>query len=163
MYFKVYFSFTKWHFSRSLLCSKMLAIFELLLLVCITRHTWTVRTTGISPNSFREFNPILHRGANMAPDDRRSSAVSLRIALHSPNFLTLFLSMFYKSQKSCFQKKKIFCKKYQTLSKISIGRPFYAKIKIFKKHFLFFGKYYLFCLNINFIWSQLYFRYIAHL
>ena len=50
------------------------------------------------------FNPILHGGGggHYGPDDRRSSAVSTWIALHSPNFLTLFLLLFYKSQKSHF-------------------------------------------------------------
>ena len=59
-------------------------------------------------------------GGHYGPDDRRSSVVSLWIALRLPNFFTLFLSMFYKSQKSHFQKKKKFREKYRTLSKISI-------------------------------------------
>ena len=59
-------------------------------------------------------------GGHYGLDDRRSSVVSLWIALRLPNFFTLFLSMFYKSQKSHFQKKKKFREKYRTLSKISI-------------------------------------------
>ena len=70
--------------------------------------------------SFQPINPILHGGGHYGPDDRRSSVVSLWIALRLPNFFTLFLSMFYKSQKSHFQKKKKFREKYRTLSKISI-------------------------------------------
>ena len=47
-------------------------------------------------------NPILTGGGHYGPYDQRSSAVSLWIALGSPNFLTLFLLTFYKSQKSRF-------------------------------------------------------------
>ena len=108
-------------------------------------------------NAF-DFNPISHLGGgHYGLDDQRSSAVSLRIALRSPNFLTLFLSMFYKSQKSRFQKKKFFAKNIERCQKYSWGGPFYAKIKIFKKNF-FFRKCYSICLNINFTWSQLYFE-----
>ena len=85
-------------------------------------------------------NPILHGGGHYGPDDRRSSAVSTWIALHSPNFLTLFLLLFYKSQKSHFQKKKIFAKSIERRQKYPKGGPFYAKIKIFKKKSFFFLK-----------------------
>ena len=70
------------------------------------------------------------------PYDWRSSAVSLWIGLRSPNFLTLFLSMFYKSQKSGFQ-KKIFCEKYRTLSKISIRGTLLCKNQNFQKKLFF--------------------------
>ena len=87
-------------------------------------------------------------GGHYGPEDRRSSVVSLWIALRLPNFFTLFLSMFYKSQKSHFQKKNFFAKNIERRQKYPKGGPFYAKIKIFKK-ILFFGKHYFFCLNMN--------------
>ena len=96
-------------------------------------------------------------GGHYGPDDRRSSAVSLWIALRSPNFLTLFLLTFYKSQKGRFLKKEFFCKKYRTLSKISIGGTLLCENQNFQI-FFFFWKCYFFCLNINFTWSQLYFE-----
>ena len=86
-------------------------------------------------------NPILTGGGHYGLYDRRSSAVSLWIALRSPNFLTLFLSTFYKRQKSRFQKK--------TLSKIFMGGTLLCKNQNLKKKILSFGKHYFFCLNIN--------------
>ena len=83
----------------------------------LSTHTTTNLRDEIK---FTNFNPILHGGGHYGPDDQRSPVVSLWIALCLPNFFTLFLSMFYKSQKSHFQKKKKFREKYRTLSKISI-------------------------------------------
>ena len=74
-----------------------------------------------------------------------------------PKFLDFVSFNVLQVSEELFLEKKIFCKKYRTLSKISMGGPFYAKIKIFK-FFLFFWKCYFFCLNINFTWSQLYFE-----
>ena len=99
--------------------------------------------------TFWNLNPIWTRGeGHYGPEDKRSSAVSTWIALHSPNFLTLFLLLFYKSQKSHFQKKFFFAKNMERRQKYPKGGPFYAKIKISKK-ILFLGKYYFFCLNMN--------------
>merc|ERR1712087_741781 len=47
-------------------------------------------------------NPIWTRRGIFCPDQQISSAVSTCIALHSPNFLTLFLSMSEMSQQSHF-------------------------------------------------------------
>ena len=101
-------------------------------------------------------NPILPGGGHYGPYDRRSSAVSLWIALGSPNFLTLFLLTFYKSQKSRFLKKNFLQKISKVVKNIHRGDPSMQKSK-FSKNF-FFWKYYLFCLNINCTWSQLHFE-----
>ena len=76
-------------------------------------------------------------GGHNGPDDQRSSAVSLWIALRSPNFLTLFLSMFYKSQKSHFQKKKFLQKISNVVKNIHRGDPSMQKSKFSKKIFFF--------------------------
>ena len=101
------------------------------------------------------FNPIW-TGGHYSPHNRRSSAVSTWIALRSPNFLSLFLLLFYKSQKSNFQKKKILQKISNVVKNIHRG-TLLCKNQNFQKNF-FFGKYYFFCLNINCTWSQLYFE-----
>ena len=80
----------------------------------------TVWVTNRTFNRTGRLTLLYMGGGHYGPDDRRSSVVSLWIALRLPNFFTLFLSMFYKSQKSHFQKKKKFREKYRTLSKISI-------------------------------------------
>ena len=60
-------------------------------------------------------------GGHYGPDDQRSFPVSTWIALRSPNFLTLFLLLFYKSQKSHFQKKKILLKISNVVKNIQRG------------------------------------------
>ena len=77
----------------------------------------------LSPKKWRcpcdidTLNPILPGGGHYGPYDRRSSAVSLWIALGSPNFLTLFLLTFYKSQKGRFLKKNFFAKNIERCQK----------------------------------------------
>ena len=90
------------------------ASFEQNILTCCTGTARNIKINDISfesPINLPLFNPIWtgiwndvvdQGGGHYGPDNQRLSPISTWIALSSPNFLTLFLSMLDMSQKSCF-------------------------------------------------------------
>ena len=106
---------------------------------------------------YNSFNPILHGGAIMAQTtkDRLPFPYGLRYA---PQISWLcFFQCFTSPRRVVFRKKKFLQKISHVVKNIHRGDPSMQKSKFSKKNF-FFGKYYLFCLNINFTWFQLYFE-----
>ena len=97
------------------------------------------------------------RVGTLCPDDQKWSAISIGLGLGSPKFMTLFLSMFDRSQQSHFLDffwifRKVEHRKFQGVLE------HVTKIWKFLKNIFLLQKFFLFWLKLNCRCSQLYFE-----